>query len=109
MLFFALVAAACEKIDNLLTFYIEEEETITVESHFPIGALVPLTPVTVTTNSEETFKNNKTRAELVKDVTLNRLTLSITEPATENFDFLKKNRDLYIQRGKRRGEDCVPG
>lgn len=100
VLFFALVAVACEKVDDLLTFYIEEEETITVESHFPIGALVPLTPVTVTTNSEETFKNNKTRAELVKDVTLNRLTLSITEPATENFDFLKKIEIYISSEGK---------
>jgi hypothetical protein len=90
VMFFAFVAAGCEKVDDLLTFYIEEEETITVESDFPVGALIPFTPITVTTNSEETFKNNKTRAELVKDVTLNRLTLTITDPAEENFDFLKK-------------------
>lgn len=95
VLVFAFVAAGCEKVDDLLTFYIEEEETITVESSFPVGALVPFTPVTVTTNSEETFKNNKTRAELVKDVTLNRLNLSITDPAGEDFDFLKKI-EIYI-------------
>ncbi|GAB3538588.1 hypothetical protein GCM10027443_33800 [Pontibacter brevis] len=86
---------ACEKVDDLLTFYIEEEETITIESWFPVGALVPLTPITVTTNSEETFRNNKTRAELVKDVTLNRLNLTITDPQGENFDFLKKI-EIYI-------------
>ena len=95
VLFFAFVAAACEKVDDLLTFYIEEEENITVESSFPVGALIPFTPVTVTTNSEETFKNNKTRAELVKDVTLNRLNLTITDPAGENFDFLKRI-EIYI-------------
>jgi hypothetical protein len=95
VMFFAFVAVSCEKVDDLLTFYIEEEETIKVESRFPVGALIPLTPVTVTTNSEETFKNNKTRAELVKDVTLNRLELTITDPAGENFDFLKKI-EIYI-------------
>ncbi len=88
-------AVACDKIDELLTFYIEEEENITIESSFPVGALVPLTPVTVTTNSQETFKNNKTRAELVKDVTLNKLELTIVEPKEANFDFLKKI-EIYI-------------
>ncbi|MCJ8165412.1 hypothetical protein MKJ04_11210 [Pontibacter sp. E15-1] len=95
VLLFAMMAVACEKLDELLTFYIEEEESITIESQFPVGTLVPLTPVTVTTNSEERFKNNKTRAELVKDVTLNRLNLSITDPQGGNFDFLKRI-EIYI-------------
>ena len=43
----------------------------------------------------ETFKNNKTRAELVKDVTLNRLNLTVTDPQGENFNFLKKI-EIYI-------------
>lgn len=90
----AFVGTACDAIDDLLTFYIDEEATIVVESSFPIG-LAPVLPVTVTTNSEETFKNNDTRAELVKDVTLDKLTLSIAEPEGENFDFLSKI-EIYI-------------
>ncbi|MFD3003716.1 hypothetical protein ACFS7Z_25395 [Pontibacter toksunensis] len=97
---FSFLSVACEKVDDLLTFYIEEKEVITIESHFPVGALVPLTPITVTTNSEETFKNNKTRAELVKDVTLNRLNLTITNPQGENFNFLKKI-EIYISSEKK--------
>lgn len=89
-----LVGTACKAIDDLLTFYIEEEATIVVDSSFPIG-LAPLAPVSVTTNSQETFKNNETRAELVKDVTLNKLTLSIKEPQGENFDFLS-NIEIFI-------------
>lgn len=92
---FSFLAVACEKVDDMLTFYIDEEETITIASNFPVGTLLPLTPITVTTNSEETFKNNKTRAELVKDVTLNRLNLTITDPQGENFNFLKKI-EIYI-------------
>ncbi|WP_299761096.1 hypothetical protein [uncultured Pontibacter sp.] len=95
VLLFAIIATACEKIDDLLTFYINEEETFTIESGFPLGALIPATPFTVTTNSEETFKNNKTRAKLVKDVTLNRLELTIKKPEGQNFDFLKRI-ELYI-------------
>ncbi len=99
VLLFVVVATACEKIDDLLTFYIEEEETFAIESGFPLGALIPATPFTVTTNSEETFKNNKTRAGLVKDVSLNRLELTITAPETQNFDFLKRI-ELYISSEK---------
>lgn len=93
-MFLAFVGTACDAIDDLFTFYIDEEATIVVDSSFPIG-LAPVLPVTVTTNSEETFKNNETRAELVKDVTLDRLTLSIAEPQGENFDFLSKI-EIYI-------------
>ncbi|MDX5437310.1 MAG: hypothetical protein LPK03_08955 [Pontibacter sp.] len=96
---FAIATTACEKIDDLLTFYINEEETFTIESGFPLGALIPATPFTITTNSEETFKNNKTRAELVKDVSLNKLDLTITNPQGQNFDFLKRI-ELYISSEK---------
>jgi hypothetical protein len=94
VIFLALVGTACKAIDELLTFYIDEQATIVVDSDFPIG-LAPIAPVSVTTNSSDTFKNNQTRAELVKDVTLNKLTLSIKEPNGQNFDFLSKI-EIYI-------------
>ncbi|WP_299826264.1 hypothetical protein [uncultured Pontibacter sp.] len=90
----AFAAVACDAVDDLFTFYIEEEETIEVKSYFPVG-LAPIVPIKVTTNSSEDFKNNKTQAELVKDVTLNRLHLEITDPQTENFNFLSKI-EIYI-------------
>jgi len=94
VLLLTFIGSACDVIDDLLTFYINEDATIVVDSSFPIG-LAPVLPVTVTTNSDDTFKNNKTRAELVKDVTLDKLTLSITEPDGQNFDFLSKI-EIYI-------------
>ena len=96
MLLVLFATVACDTIDDLLTFYINEEETIVVESNFPVG-LVAFAPVTVPTNSAETFKNNKTRAELVKDVTLNKLTLTIPDTtAGTNFDFLE-SIEIYIE------------
>ncbi|GAB3194268.1 hypothetical protein ABID22_000276 [Pontibacter aydingkolensis] len=100
-LFFAFIAlvafasVACEKIDDLLTFYINHDEEIVIKSYFPVGTVAPISPIPVTTNSSENFKNNKTQAELVKDVTLNKLELVITDPQTENFNFLKKI-EIYI-------------
>lgn len=89
---FAIVFSSCKKIDELLTFYIEDEETITFPAQFsngfPIGTLLPLSPVTVKTNSETELSNNNTNADLVKDVKLDKLTLTQTDP-NQNFDFLK--------------------
>lgn len=94
-LLLALTSIACDKIDDLLTFYINHDETIEIKSYFPVGTVAPISPIPVTTNSSEDFKNNKTQAELVKNVVLDKLELVITDPQTENFNFLKKI-EIYI-------------
>lgn len=94
----AISFTACDKVDKLLTFYIEDEQTIEIPSQlsngFPLGALIPLSPVAVNTSSYAEFSNNNTRADLVKDVSLNKLTLTLTDP-DDTFDFLQ-DIDLYI-------------
>lgn len=87
--------ASCEQWDSILTFNIEEEENFIIPASPLIGQIVPVTPITVDANSSEEFKNNDTRADLVKDVVLNKLDLQITDPQGENFDFLKKV-EIYI-------------
>lgn len=90
-----LLAVGCKKIEQLLTFYIEDSQNIRVSSNFPIGQFVPLTPLNVPTKSEERFSNEGTRADLVKNVSLNSLKLTITDPSSENFDFLRRI-EIYI-------------
>ncbi|MBC8084420.1 MAG: hypothetical protein H7Z21_14560 [Hymenobacter sp.] len=85
-----LVATGCEKIDELLTFYIEDAQSGRISGSFPLGQFLPLPPITVPTKSEEQFSNAGTRADLVKNVSLNRLTLTITDPSGQNFDFLRR-------------------
>jgi predicted transposase YdaD len=94
-LFLILALASCKKIDQLLTFYLDDSQNVTIPANFPLGTLVPITPLTVTTRSAETFKNNNTSADKVKDVSLNKLSLTITDPNGQNFDFLQKI-ELYI-------------
>ncbi|WP_400193074.1 hypothetical protein [Hymenobacter sp. B81] len=85
----ALVAtAACKKIDKLLTFYIEDSQNIRIARNSVIGVLPPI-PVAVTTRSNEKFSNEGTQADLVKDVSLDKLTLTITDPNNANFNFLE--------------------
>ena len=82
--------ASCEELKELLSFEIKHSQTFTMPAQYVLpGANLPGSPMAVTTNSAETFKNNNTRAELVKDVTLSKLVLTIQDPANENFGFLK--------------------
>lgn len=86
-------AGACDK---LFTFSISDQTTITVDK--------VLTPVTlpfdiwtpdITTNSEQEFENNDTKIELVKEIILTNLDLTITSPADKTFSFLKSIH-IYI-------------
>lgn len=92
LLFLALFS--CEKINELLTFEIANSENIKIPASGLINSPI-IAPVPVTMSAQETFKNNNTSANLVKDVRLSKLTLTITDPAAQNFDFLKSIR-IYI-------------
>jgi hypothetical protein len=87
--------SSCDKIDKLLTFYIEDSQSVKIATGFPVNVITPVSPLTVPTRSDEKFKNENTSANLVKDVKLDRLTLTVVDPSTENFDFLS-SINLYI-------------
>ncbi|MGZ5245987.1 MAG: hypothetical protein ACXWV5_02835 [Flavitalea sp.] len=85
---------SCEKINDLLTFEISESENIQIPAS---GLINPplISPVPVSMSSEESFENNNTRANLVKNVNLTKLTLTIVDPQAQNFNFLKDIK-IYI-------------
>src|SRR5687768_17482979 len=86
-----LLTTACKKTDELFTFFIEDEEDIFIDTPFafPINTLLPIQAVPVTTNQSQEFSQNNTHADKVKNVSLDRLTLTITDPAGKTFSFLK--------------------
>jgi hypothetical protein len=89
-----LFVFSCEKVAELLKFEISNSKDIKI----PASGLIDVpfvSPVPVTMDNQETFKNNNTTASLVKDVRLSKLTLTISDPATENFDFLQSIK-IYI-------------
>jgi hypothetical protein len=85
----------CKEVDDLLTFTIADQVTITVPSNSPLNLPVELATPDVTTNSSQKFANNNTEASLVKDVKLQELSLQIQTPAGKTFSFLKSVQ-LYI-------------
>jgi hypothetical protein len=84
-----LALFGCQDVDNLLTFTISHETSFTVESSAPLNIPIPLTTPDITTNSSQEFDNHNTRADLVKDVKLEQVKLTITDPTSKTFSFLK--------------------
>lgn len=87
--FLILASSSCKEIDNLLTFSISNTASFTIPSNSPLNLPIELQTPDITTNSSQEFSNHKTRADLVKDVTLEELKLSITSPSGKTFSFLK--------------------
>lgn len=90
-----LLFNSCNVIDDILTFSLDNQTTFRIESGFPVGTAATVLTPDVTTNSSSTFENNNTKVELVKDVKITELKLTITNPADKTFSFLKTIR-LFI-------------
>ena len=89
-----LGTVGCKKILDLLTFQINDSTTFQLPATGPLpggttGPVVNLPGVTVNSTANATYQNNNTAADYVQDVTLDRLALTITDPAGQNFDFVK--------------------
>jgi hypothetical protein len=85
---FLSVLSYCSEVDDLLTFTVSDETEFTVESTSPLNLPIELGTPSVTTNSNQKFQNNNTRADLVKDVKLTELKLTVMTP-NKNFSFMK--------------------
>jgi len=84
-----LLVFSCSAVDKLLTFTISDEYSFTVPSIIPVGFPLDVTTPDIPSSSSTEFQNNKTNANLVKDVKLSELKLTITDPANKTFSFLK--------------------
>ncbi|MFV5695730.1 hypothetical protein ACM55G_09875 [Flavobacterium sp. LB3P122] len=91
---FGLLALSCNIIDNLLTFSINNETSVTIPAGIPVNIPFELSRDTPS-NSSTVLENNNTKAELVKDVRLKEMKLTITDPTDKSFSFLKSIH-MYI-------------
>jgi hypothetical protein len=88
-----LLVFSCSAVDKLLTFTISDEYSFTIPGGIPggipAGETFNVPTPDITSSSSTEFKNNKTNANLVKDVKLSELKLTITDPVNRTFSFLK--------------------
>ena len=93
LLFISFAITGCKKLG--VNFSINNQANFRVESSSPINLPFEMGTPDVTTNSSQQFDNNNTAANLIKEIKLEELKLSITNPATKTFSFLK-SVDIYI-------------
>jgi hypothetical protein len=97
--FFLLVVfislCQCSKVNELLTFFISDQTTLRIENTAPVNLPFEVPTPEISTNSNQKFENNHTSANLVKDIKLNELRLTITNPVNKTFSFLKSIQ-VYI-------------
>lgn len=86
---------SCNKIDNALTFTISDQSSVTIPSSSPLTLPFEISTPDISTNSSQEFENNNTNVDLIKDVKLQEVKLTITDPANKTFSFLKSIH-IYI-------------
>ncbi|MFI8379742.1 hypothetical protein [Leeuwenhoekiella sp. NPDC079379] len=92
MLVLLVTAAAtiqCDAIDELTKFDIDYTSSVTIESSSIVDLPFAVETPQLQTNSESEFESNNTNKDLIEDIRLKRMTLSITNPADKNFSFLE--------------------
>lgn len=94
-LLFLVFIFSCKKLDSLMTFTISNESDFTVNSATPVNVPMNVSSPDVATNSSQEFKNNNANSKMVKDIHLNKLQLSISNPQNQSFSFLKSIH-IYI-------------
>ena len=90
-----LTYGSCKEIDKLTHFYMDYTSNITVQSTFIIDIPFDVWTPNIRTNSEETFTNNETRTNLIDRIVLTEMSMNITSPESQSFDFLK-SIEIYI-------------
>jgi hypothetical protein len=89
-----LGTVGCKKIAGLLTFKVNDSSSFQLPATGPIlpslpAPIINLPGVSVASTSNTTLQSNNSAADYIKDVTLDRLALTVTDPAGRNFDFVK--------------------
>jgi hypothetical protein len=89
------LSSGCKVVENLLTFRIDNDASMTIPSAVGINTPLSIPTPEVSSQASQTFKNNNTDINKVKNVILERLNLTTTSPNQATFQFLKSIK-IYI-------------
>ena len=88
-------AAGCEKLNQLFTFNINTQANIEVPASTIINTPFNIATPAINTNSTQEFQKNQTSANLIKEVVLDEMKLTISSPQGKTFSFMKSIH-IYI-------------
>ena len=90
-----MVLIGCKKIDKLTQFDMDYNETIVIPSSSGINLPFNLFTPDIKSNSESTFAVNDTRKDLIEEIILTQLDLTLTSPSNGDLGFLK-SIEIYL-------------
>jgi len=90
-----LLAVSCEEVNELTKFDIEYDKSFTVPAKLVIETPMSIPTPDITTNSEEKFSGNDTKKDLIEEIVLKELVLTLESPTNSDLSFLK-SLTLYI-------------
>ena len=81
----------------MITFYVEDSTETTIKSSIPINLPFNLPILPVTTTATKEYENNKTTPELIEEVSMDNLKITVISPSNEDVSILKSIH-IYIQK-----------
>jgi len=86
----------CSAIDELTKFDIDYNSNVTVPANTAVNLPFMVGTPPVETSSESKFESNETRKDLIEEIKLKRMRLTITAPEREDFSFLE-SIEIYMK------------
>lgn len=94
-----LIFSACDKVDELTKFDMDYTTEVVVPSSTGVNLPINLMSPEIESNTSSTFEVNDTRKNLVEEINLTDLELTITSPSDGNFNFLKSIEVFIVAEG----------
>ncbi len=85
-----LFIIGCKKVDKFTQFNLPYNDDIIIPKSTAISLPFNIFTPEIKSNSESQFAVNDTRKDLVESIFLTKLKLTLNQPETETFDFLKQ-------------------
>lgn len=79
----------CKKLEELTKFNISFNSEVTIPANSIINLPFDIFTPDITTNYQEQFSANKTRTDLVSEIKMDAVNITVKAPAGQNLDFLK--------------------
>jgi hypothetical protein len=84
----AISLAACEQVDELTQFEMDYTTSFTIPGTIGMDIPIDLHTPEIQTNTEEQFSGQDTREDMVEEIILREMDLSIQTPSDGDFSFL---------------------
>ncbi len=91
-----IMLSGCDVLDKLTVFNIPVSETIEIKSTVPINTPFDIPTPPISLNTKSTFDTNNTNKDLIQEISLSSLTMTVIDPAGEDFSLLE-SIEIYIK------------